>query len=368
MPVLVFSGDFVASQFSLDEVNSNKTDAEVDETPFLATDIVRITIKDSDVGSNGEFDDDLVRFTSFTVERDGVVYEFGVDSGSKVKESGGGSAKEQGDTYFVTNDAVAPPSSGPFSGLEEQEYLFSSDTSFADGPDTYRLDRKSNDVEGIRDGNFNIESVPLLCFAAGTQISTEHGPRRVEALSVGDRIWTADNGLQPLLHVTRSHHRWSQAADRDKPIMIKQGALGAGLPARDLVVSPQHRMLMPHPSEQSTCFCAARHLTALPSVRQMQGLRAVSYVHLVLKRHEIIFAEGAPTESFFPGVYALKALCQSDRDRVHEIFPESPRTPGARPFVSGIEARNYLGSQPKLWSADRLGCAGLIHPHNEAAA
>ncbi len=78
----------------------------------------------------------------------------------------------------------------------------------------------------------------IACFTRDTLIETEHGHCRIQDLVVGDRVRTLDHGLQPV--------RWigSQSVPGTAafaPIRIKKGALGN---TRDLLVSPQHRMLI----------------------------------------------------------------------------------------------------------------------------
>jgi hypothetical protein len=295
--ILTFSGDFVAAQFSIDDNEDGETEFEINETPFLASDIIRIEIDDNDILPNGEFHPDEVKFLSFSVERNGVEYEFGVDSGAKVKESGGGSNAEQGDTYFLTNDSVSPPSSGPFSGLDEQTYLFSSAQSFGDGPGEYTL---LQDAGGAGSCNFNVQN-SMVCFCRGTRLSTADGLMAVEDISVGTLVETVDHGLQPVRFVTRSRHTWPAAPNKNKPVLIGAGALGAGIPQRDLLVSPHHRMLMPNLRMPGTSLAPAKALCSLPKVRFKNGARRAEYFHILLDRHEIVFAEGVPTESFSPG-------------------------------------------------------------------
>lgn len=86
----------------------------------------------------------------------------------------------------------------------------------------------------------------MICFAAGTQLMTPTGPRAIEDIAVGDLVLTVDRGPQPV--------RWRGKRKLDaidlhiaphlRPIRIKAGALGPDLPERDLVVSPQHRILV----------------------------------------------------------------------------------------------------------------------------
>ena len=360
MAILTFAGNQVGAQFSLDEDQGSSAKWNIGQTPFLATDIVRIEIDDADIGPDGEFDQNNVNFTSFTVEREGVVHEFGVVADAKVKESSGGSNIEQGESYFVTNDSVSPPASGPFAGLSTQTYLFSSETTFDGGPDDYSLRRFGNvDLNGdgdftdpgeTGDGNFNATPV---CFTPGTLIATPDGDRLVEDLAVGDLVETADAGPQMIRWIGRTDHCFPGTDEKHTPIQIKPGALGAGLPRRDLVVSPQHRMLMAGPLVErlfgyAQVLALAKGLTQLPGVRVMKGKRQVTYVSILLDRHQILIAENALTESFYPGPTALRMLSPRHRAEVQTIFPrlaEEPDTgygPPARLTLSKSETEKLV--------------------------
>lgn len=92
----------------------------------------------------------------------------------------------------------------------------------------------------------SIYDLDIVCFAAGTMISTEKGDVAVQDLRKGDMVWTRDNGFQPLRWAGASHLNASDLAAKPKllPIRIKAGALGVNMPSVDLVVSPQHRVLV----------------------------------------------------------------------------------------------------------------------------
>ncbi|MFZ1725548.1 MAG: Hint domain-containing protein, partial [Albidovulum sp.] len=114
------------------------------------------------------------------------------------------------------------------------------------------------------------------------------------------------------------------------PVCISEGALGNGLPERDLYVSRQHRMLVA--SDIARRMFAARRvlvaairLTELPGIRVVPAVRDVDYFHLLFDAHEIIFAEGAPTESLYTGANALAALTQEARDEIAALFLASLR-------------------------------------------
>ena len=92
----------------------------------------------------------------------------------------------------------------------------------------------------------NFENTHVVCFAAGTRIDTPGGPRPVEEIGPGDLVLTLDHGAQPV--------RWARAKPvpldnrmRDKrnaPVRIRRGALGAGMPESEMIVTPQHRVLV----------------------------------------------------------------------------------------------------------------------------
>ncbi len=165
----------------------------------------------------------------------------------------------------------------------------------------------------------NIERI--ICFTPGTLISTVHGPRLVEDLRPGDLIVTRDNGPQPLRWIGQ---KTVAATGVNAPIRLHQSLLqGATAP---LLVSPQHRMLWTGSRAQmlfgdNEVLVAAHHLLSNPGAQRIEG-GDVTYMHLMLDQHEVIYANGAPTESFFPGDAALSALTGQSRDEMFSIFPE----------------------------------------------
>jgi hypothetical protein len=105
------------------------------------------------------------------------------------------------------------------------------------------------------------------------------------------------------------------------------GALGNGLPIRDLLVSRQHRMLIQSKIAErmfgtAEVLISAIKLTKLPGIFVEEGLQEVEYYHLLFDQHEVIYAQGAPTESLFTGPEALKAISPEARKEILMIFPE----------------------------------------------
>ena len=172
----------------------------------------------------------------------------------------------------------------------------------------------------------NIENI--ICFTPGTLIATAHGPRAIESLGVGDLIVTRDNGLQPLRWVGS---RAVQAEGDFAPIEISPLLLPDA--TAPLLVSPQHRMLWTGARAQmlfgdSEVLVAARHLLDNPAVSRRSG-GTVTYLHLMLDQHEVIYANGAATESFYPGDQALNAITDAARAEMFSLFPELRSHAGA---------------------------------------
>nr|WP_170538183.1 Hint domain-containing protein [Ruegeria arenilitoris] len=169
--------------------------------------------------------------------------------------------------------------------------------------------------------------IEVVCFALGTLIETPSGPVPVDRLEPGDLVLTMDRGAQPV--------RWAESArisadqlDQSPhlcPIEIAPGALGLNRPSRSLRVSPQHRMLLDGPLVEllfgeSEALVAACHLVGLPGIRWVRPSEGVTYVHVLLDHHEILFAEGAPAESLFLGEEALTTLSSDGLQELADIF------------------------------------------------
>ncbi|WP_460274794.1 Hint domain-containing protein [Celeribacter sp. ULVN23_4] len=213
------------------------------------------------------------------------------------------------------------------SQLDEDDYTISYDE---DDPESGTVTLSDGTVITFS----NIETV--ICFAQGTRIATPYGPRPVEDLHPGDLIITMDNGIQPLRWVGA---RTVPAMGRFAPIEITKGALGN---ASDLIVSPQHRLLIRDWRSEmlfgtSEVFSAAKHLVNGTTIRERAG-GVVTYYHLMFDRHEVIFAEETPTESFHVSNLSLTGVADAARDELFGLFPELR----ALPNQHGDTARKCL--------------------------
>ncbi len=114
---------------------------------------------------------------------------------------------------------------------------------------------------------------------------------------------------------------------KHRPVRITAGALGDGLPLRDLMVSRQHRILVRSKVAErmfGTCdaLIAAIKLTALPGIYVDEEASEVEYFHILFDSHEVIWAEGTLSESLFTGPQALKSVPHEARAELEALFPE----------------------------------------------
>jgi hypothetical protein len=170
--------------------------------------------------------------------------------------------------------------------------------------------------------------VDVTCFAAETLIHTSQGAQPVNMIKVGDQIKTP-SGFTPVVWVGRRYITSQGLSQNPKlrPIRIMAGVLGNGLPTRDLLVSRQHRMLVSSKIAERMfgareVLISAIKLTELPGIFVDEDVTSVEYFHLLLDHHEVVFAEGAPSESLFTGTEALNAMSPEAREEIMAIFPE----------------------------------------------
>ncbi len=184
-----------------------------------------------------------------------------------------------------------------------------------------------------------IENV-IPCFTPGTTIATPKGERLVEELREGDRIITRDNGIQEIRWVGRKDvsGKMLVGSPHLRPVLIKAGALGNGLPERDMLVSPNHRVLVSNDRTQlyfdeSEVLAAAKHLVGSAGIMELDVM-GTSYIHFMFDRHEVVLSNGAWTESFQPGDYSLKGIGNAQRTEILELFPELKSAEGLEGYQS----------------------------------
>jgi VCBS repeat-containing protein len=194
------------------------------------------------------------------------------------------------------------------------------------------------------------------CFTSGTLIDTPQGPRPVESLRPGDAVLTADHGLQLVRWVGRRRIDLAglkpEVAARLAPVRIRKDALGPGVPVRDVLVSPMHRLLVCNAATEllfgrEQVLAAAGQLANGAGIA-IQTLGVVDYVHLLFDRHQLVRSAGLTSESFYPGGVGLCGFDVGAREEVLGLFPELRSLSGAYgPTVRAVLRRHeavLLGS------------------------
>lgn len=146
-------------------------------------------------------------------------------------------------------------------------------------------------------GQVNIRGVafaPTPCYCHGTLILTDRGEVPVEQLAIGDRVVTLEGTAKPVRWLGRRSYAGRFLARRRHvlPVRFAAGSLGEGLPRRDLRVSPLHAMLL------DGVLVPAGQLVNGTTIVQELGCARVDYVHIELDGHDVVWAEGAPSETF----------------------------------------------------------------------
>lgn len=219
------------------------------------------------------------------------------------------------------------------------------------GSDGYVTYYDSNgDVTGTLQFEEIEEIVP--CFTPGTLIATPKGERRVEELQEGDRVITRDNGIQEIRWVGHKPMDWRQleANKHLKPVLIQAGSLGHGLPERDMLVSPNHRVLVSNDRtalyfEEREVLVSAKHLVDNKGVHRVDTM-GTTYIHFMFDHHEVVLSDGAWTESFQPGDYSLKGIGNAQRTEIFELFPELETSRGIENYT--VARRTLKAHEAKM--------------------
>src|SRR5258708_11799893 len=152
----------------------------------------------------------------------------------------------------------------------------------------------------------------VACYCPGTLIATARGEVPVEQLAIGDGVVTAFGALRPIKWIGRRSYggRFIMGRADILPICFKAGALGDNLPRRDLWISPHHAMHF-ETADSEGVLIEAKDLINGVSIVQADNVDKVEYFHIELDSHDVIVAEGAPSESFID-------------DASRRLFPNAP--------------------------------------------
>lgn len=176
------------------------------------------------------------------------------------------------------------------------------------------------------------------CFTNDARILTPSGLVRITKLQVGDLVMTRDHGPQPIRWIGGTKVRKRDLIDNEnlRPYRIKADCFGPGLPKHDLTLSPQHRVLLGGKLVENMfgdqeMLIAVKHLAKVQGIRQPKVKNNVTYRHILLDRHEVIYANGLPTETLLIGTEARRKLPRALIDEIDTLLPDLARGPAAQP-------------------------------------
>jgi hypothetical protein len=146
-----------------------------------------------------------------------------------------------------------------------------------------------------------VDVLSVICFMAGTMIRTPDGEVAVESLKAGDLVLTSAGAARPVAWLGRQTVA-ARFADpsRSYPIRVRAGALGDNVPSRDLLVSPDHALLV-----EGVLVHAAALVNDVTILRETRVPETFVYYHVELDDHSLILAENAPAETFVDNVTRL---------------------------------------------------------------
>jgi hypothetical protein len=239
-----------------------------------------------------------------------------------VKEPGGAPVITGGDVT-VTNGGFAEPGGG---ALAKGDYTFIDAMTVADNGTTlsgilvedgnHKLYFLTEDTYSGTIGGQNGEltfASNTCCFMRGTLVRTPDGEVPVETLKRGDLVLTHDGRSVPVdwLGVQTISLRFADKM-RVMPIRIRAGALGESVPSRDLLVSPDHALLI-----EGALIQAGALINGTSIVRETEVPTTFTYYHVEVEDHSLILAENAPAETFVDNVDRLNFDNWAEHEALH---------------------------------------------------
>ncbi|WP_420862769.1 Hint domain-containing protein [Algirhabdus cladophorae] len=174
----------------------------------------------------------------------------------------------------------------------------------------------------------------VICFTPGTMVATASGLRPVETISPDDVLLTKDNGPQKI--IWRGHRRMTGARlfamPHLRPVRLRADALGGGIPDAELLVSPEHQVVLRGTAarrlfNETEVLVQAKELVNDHTIWIDTAIREVTYIHLMFEQHQVIWANGVETESFHPASTALDMIDPSQRQGLKDILPDVAEYP-----------------------------------------
>ncbi|MCB5945258.1 Hint domain-containing protein [Acidocella sp. KAb 2-4] len=265
-----------------------------------------------------------------------------------------GTGRNSNETLTDSNGTVTlTPSTSDVSGLTATGAVSGASGNvayigdFTSGPDSYYVIEVGTTYYVLSNGgppspgghSINTSSTGTLtiCFMPGTLISTPSGEVAVETLKAGDLVTLADGGSAPVLWLGRQT-KVALFADplRVYPIRVKANALADGVPARDLLVSPDHALFV-----DGVLVQAGALVNGVSILRETEVPSIFTYYHIELASHALIFAENTPAETFVDNVERMNFDNWAERAEAAApvVEMEYPRAKSARQLPAETRAR-----------------------------
>lgn len=174
-----------------------------------------------------------------------------------------------------------------------------------------------------------------ICYLAGTMILTPEGERAIETLEAGDKVMVYANGTtstQTILRVGHAHATTGTTGHADVdavPVRVRAGALADGIPSRDLLVTPEHCMML------EGSFVPVRMLVNGMSIAYDHSITDYDYYHIETEQHSVLVANGALSESFLDAGHRPDTLMQGSQ--VTRLRPLNWEKDAALPLVTDRE-------------------------------
>jgi hypothetical protein len=190
---------------------------------------------------------------------------------------------------------------------------------------THQINVLATDLAG-NTSTASSQSLNVVCYLSGTRMKTKDGWKQVEQLEVGDLLQTVSGELQPVIWLGHStiDCRSQENKKHAYPVRIAQHAFGHQLPSRDLYVSPLHSIYV------GGVMIPAIHLVNGVSVTQEQQETLVTYYHVELPQHNVVFAEGLPAETYLDTTPENRHFFSANKAEqkvfpINRLFPACPQ-------------------------------------------
>jgi Hint domain len=196
-----------------------------------------------------------------------------------------------------------------------------------------------------------------MSFTPNTLITTKRGEVSVEDLRAGDMVKTRDNGFQELLWVGKKNISGRELLDAPhlRPVLIRRDSFGKGLPTRDMMVTPNHRIRVS--TDRTSLFLpsktglvAAKHLVDHLDILPVDCV-STQFIQLCFGRHQTVLANGIWVENFGSEDFSLGGVGNSQRNEILELFPELCGYSMAAKSVNEAANTPKRAARLKFWKA-----------------